>query len=159
MSQQEFLESPRHYEEASIYEAQESIEPIREYTAWEQNNEFVNRHLYGEKVQPLSGTKSAAWSLIPLLVLLFVVGGGAFGLTAAFHSTYLAPSNWNGDDFVPRHGWNDDNFAPRHGWHRHHHHHPFHRSFDSDQQMVPDGPGVHFQQGDAPNHIIITTNN
>jgi hypothetical protein len=151
MSQQEFLESPRHYEEASIYEEQGSIEPIREYAAWEQNNEFVNRHLYGEKVQPQPGTRSAAWSLIPLLVLLFLVGGGAFGLTAAFHSTYLAAPSWN-----------DDNFAPSHEWH-----HPHHlrctinsdSDSDSDQQMIPDGPGVHLEQGDAPDHTIIVNNN
>jgi hypothetical protein len=148
MSQQEFLESPRHYEETSIYEEQESIEPIREYVAWEQNNAFVNRHLHGEKVQPQLGAKSAAWSLIPLLVLLFVIGGGAFGLTAAFHSTYLTPSYWNGDGFPPRPEW-------------HRHHHPFRCSFNADpnQQMVPDGPGAHLEQGDTPDHIIIVSNN
>jgi hypothetical protein len=147
--QQEFLESPRRYEEASIYEEQESIEPIREYPVWEQNNEFINRHLHGEKVQPQPGTKSAVWSLIPLLVLLFVVGGGAFGLTAAFHSTYLAPSNWNDDDFVPRHEWH------------HPHHHPFRCQVDpdSDQQMVPDGPGMQWEQGDVSGHTIIVNSN
>src|SRR5579883_1443748 len=103
MSQQEFLESPQYYERTSVYEEQEVIEPIREYAGWEQNHEFVNRHLHGEKVQPQPGTKSAAWSLIPLLVLLFVIGGGAFGLTAAFHSTYMTAPSWNDDNFVPRH--------------------------------------------------------
>jgi hypothetical protein len=147
MNQQEFLESPRHYEETSVYEEQGLIEPIREYAGWEQNNEVVNRHLYGEKVQPQPGTKSAAWSLIPLLVLLFLVGGGAFGLTAAFHSSNLASPNWNDDDFAPRHEW--------------HHPHHFRCSInsDSDQQMVPDGPGVHLEQGDTPDHIIIVNNN
>lgn len=150
MSQQEFLESPRHYEETRIYEEQESIEPIREYVAWEQNNAFVNRHLHGEKVQPQPVTKSAAWSLIPLLVLLFVIGGGAFGLTAAFHSTYLTPSYWNGDGF-----------PPGSEWHHHHHRPPFRCSFNAgpDQQMLPDGPGVHPEQGDAPDHITIESNN
>lgn len=147
MNQQEFLESPRHYEETSVYEEQGSIEPIREFAVWEQNNEFVNRHLHGEKVQPQPGTKSAAWSLIPLLVLLFVIGGGAFGLTAAFHSTYLAPANWN-----------DDNFVPRHEWH-HPHHFRCQIDPDSDQQMVPDGPGAHLEQGDTPDHITIVNNN
>lgn len=129
MNQQEFLESPQHYERMSVYEEQGAIEPIREYAGREQNHEFVNRHLHGEKVQPQPGTKSAAWSMIPLLVLLFVIGGGAFGLTAAFHSTYMAAPHWNDDDFVPRHEW----------------HHPHHfrcsTNDDSDQQMVPGGHG------------------
>jgi hypothetical protein len=145
MSQQEFLESPRYYEETSVYETQESVEPIREYSAWEQNNEFVNRHLIGEKVQPQLDKKSAAWSLIPLFVLLFLVGGGAFGLTAAFHSANLAPPSWNDDDFAPRHEW----------------HHPHCQMIsDPDQQMVPDGPGAHLEQGDDPNHhaIIVSKN-
>lgn len=151
MSQQEFLEATQHYAEVSRYEAQEPVvEPIREYreyAAWEQNNEFVNRHLHGEKVQPQPDPKSIAWSLIPLMVLLFLIGGGAFGLTAAFHSAYPVHSSWD-----------DDNFAPRHEWHRH-----FHCQVisgpDLDQQMIPGGPGVHFEQGDTPQHIIITRRN
>jgi hypothetical protein len=148
MGQQEFLESPQRYEEMSVYEEQESIEPIREYTVWEQNSEFVNRHLHGEKVQPQSGAKSVVWSLLPMLVLLFIIGGGAFGLTAAFHSTYLTPPSWS-----------DDNFAPRHEWHHSHHPRCTINDDDSDQQMVPDGPGVHFEQGDAPDHTFTTNNN
>lgn len=147
MSQQEFLESPRHNEDVRAYETQESVEPIREYAAWEQNNEFVNRHLHGEKVQPQADPKSVAWSLIPLLVLLFLIGGGAFGLTAAFHSAYPAPSPWN-----------DDNFAPRQEWH-HHFRCQIISDSDTDQQMVPDGPRAHLEQGDAPDHLIIASKN
>jgi hypothetical protein len=140
MSQQEFFETPKYQEETSVYEAQGSIEPIREYAAWEQNNAFVTRHLHGEKVQPQPEKKSAVWSLIPLLVLLFLVAGGAFGLTAAFHSAYSAPAPWNGDDF-----------APGHEWHHHHHFHcqvitmPVHRF----------GPGSAGMQGDDSDHIIV----
>jgi hypothetical protein len=138
MSQQEFMELSRHHEEVSIYETQGSIEPAGEYPVWEQNNEFVDRHLRGEKVQPQPGKKSAAWSLIPLLVLLLLIAGGAFGLTAVFHSINLSsPSPWNDDDFVPNHGW--------------HHHHP-HCQVITD--LVHQSALVKIQ-GDDSDHIII----
>jgi hypothetical protein len=71
--------------------------------------------------------------------LLFLIGGGAFGLTAAFHSLNLAPPHWDDDDFAPSHEW-------------HHHHHPPHCQIisDSDHQFVPGA-----SEDDDSDHIII----
>jgi hypothetical protein len=136
MSQQEFMELPRHAE-TSIYETYAPLEPIAEYSGWEQNNAFIDRYLRGEKVQPRSVEKSAAWSLIPLFVLLFLIAGGAFGLTAVFHSINQPAPAWNGDEFAP----------PGHGWH----HHPHCRIIAYPEHQ---SASVEIQDNDS-DHIII----